>query len=104
MSKMIGVVIMITSKQRASLRAEANSLDAILQIGKGGISENLLKQLDDALEAREMIKIRVLETSLLSAKEACRLICENIDAEPVQCIGTKIVLFRRNKKNPKFGL
>ena len=104
MSKTIGVVIMLTSKQRASLRAEANSLDTILQIGKGGINENLLKQLDDALEAREMIKIRVLETSLLSAKEACGLICENIDAEPVQCIGTKIVLFRRNEKEPKFRL
>ena len=94
---------MLTSKQRASLRAQANNMETILQIGKGGISDNLLTQIDEALAAREMIKIRVLETALMSAREASTIICEQINAEPIQCIGTKIVLFRKNTKNPKFS-
>lgn len=95
---------MITSKQRAYLRSIGHVENAILQIGKGGINENLLKQIDDALEAREIIKITVLETALMSTKTACGEICEAVGAEPVQCIGSKIVIYRESKDNKKIVL
>ncbi|MDP4117706.1 MAG: YhbY family RNA-binding protein [Bacillota bacterium] len=91
---------MITSKQRAHLRAMANTIVSVQQIGKGGIADNLIKQLDDALEAREIIKVTVLETALLTAREACEICAEKLFAEPVQCIGSKFVLYRR-ARNPK---
>ena len=94
----------LTSKQRAQLRGLANSLDPIVIIGKEGIGENLVKQADDALEARELIKCRVLENSMLTAREACDALCEACGAEPVQVIGTKFVLYRRNNKEPKIAL
>ena len=90
------------SKRRAELRAQANKLDTILQIGKDGITDNVLRQIDEALEARELIKIRVLESAMLTAREASDIICGKITCEPVQCIGTRIVLFRENReKNSK---
>ncbi len=95
---------MITSKQRSFLRAMANSIDAIFQIGKGGINENLLKQLDDALEARELIKVRVLPNSGLETREVCRQVAKQLGAEEVQVIGTKFVLYRRSKNNPRIEL
>ena len=95
---------MITSKQRSFLRAMANSIDAIFQIGKGGINENLLKQLDDALEAREWIKVRVLPNSGLETREVCRQVAKQLGAEEVQVIGTKFVLYRRSKNNPRIEL
>jgi len=95
---------MITSKQRSFLRGKANSIDAIFQVGKGGISENLLKQLDDALEARELIKIRLLPNSGLEIREVCRQLAEQLGAEEVQVIGTKFVLYRRSKNNPRIEL
>ncbi len=93
---------MITSKQRATLRKLANGMPAILQIGKGGICDNLLKQIDDALTARELIKISILETALLDTKETCNEIAKLVGAEPVQAIGFKFVLYRRSPdlKNP----
>ena len=91
---------MLTSKQRAFLRAKANGLDAIFQVGKGGITENLLNQIGDALEARELIKLSVLETSMLTAKEASAAICEALGADPVQCVGAKIVIYRPNSEKP----
>ena len=90
---------MITSKQRAALRAMANPLPAILQIGKGGICDNLLKQLDDALEARELIKISILETAMLDTRATCSLLAEKLSAEPVQAIGSRLVLYRESKEN-----
>ena len=90
---------MITSKQRAALRGMANRLPAILQIGKGGICENFLQQVEDALEARELIKITVLETAMLSAREVCSYVAERVGAEPVQAIGSKFVLYRESKDN-----
>ncbi|MCX7614699.1 MAG: ribosome assembly RNA-binding protein YhbY [Clostridiales bacterium] len=89
---------MLTSKQRATLRAMANKLETIVQIGKSGITENVLKQADEALEAREIIKLRVLETSLLTARAACHEMAEALSAEPVQCIGTRFVLYRQSKE------
>ena len=88
----------LTSKQRAQLRSLANSLDTILQIGKDGIGENLIKQADDALEARELIKGRVLETSLMSAREAAEALAPRTRSEVVQVIGTKFVLYRPSHK------
>ncbi len=95
---------MLTSKQRAELRALANGIDTILQVGKGGISETLIAQADDALRARELIKGRVLENSLLSPREVCTALCEELSAEPVQVIGTRFVLYRENPEDKKIFL
>ena len=94
----------MTSKQRAKLRGMANTLSPIFQIGKEGISENFIKQISDALEARELIKITVLETSGDTAKEFCKCLAEKVGAEPVQVIGNKIVLYKKSKNNPKIEL
>lgn len=94
----------MTSKQRAKLRGMANTLSPIFQIGKEGISENFIKQISDALEARELIKITVLETSGDTAKEFCKCFAEKVGAEPVQVIGNKIVLYKKSKNNPKIEL
>ena len=84
----------LTSKQRAQLRGIANSIDTIVHIGKDGITENLIKQANDALLAREIIKCRVLENSMLSAREACEELSRATHSEQVQVIGTKFVLFK----------
>ncbi len=93
---------MLTSKQRAKLRGCANKMDTILQIGKDGINENLIKQTDDALTARELIKMRVLENSPLTAREAAFELAEATGSESVQIIGTRFVLFRRNKDKAQY--
>lgn len=95
---------MITSKQRAYLRGLANRITPILQIGKGGINDNFLKQVDDALEARELVKITVLETALLDTRETCGYVAEELSAEPVQAIGSKFVLYRESRDNKKIEL
>ncbi len=92
---------MLTSKDRASLRKIANSLDTILQVGKGGISEQVVKQADDALEARELIKGKVLENAPAFAREVADELASATNSDVVQVIGTKFVLYRKNKKNPK---
>lgn len=93
----------LTSKQRAQLRGLANSIDTILIIGKDGIGDNLLRQANDALEARELIKGRVLEASMLTAREAAEALAPLTRSEVVQVIGTKFVLYRpshnKNKTN-----
>ena len=94
----------MTSKQRAYLRGLANGLDAIFQIGKGGISENLIKQLDDALEARELIKISVLETAPADVKSLGNEIADNTNSTLVQTVGNKITLYRARKKDSKIIL
>lgn len=94
----------MTSKQRAYLRGLANSLTAILQIGKNGLNEHLIKQVDDALEARELIKLSVLET----APEENRVLAEKIASATtslvVQVVGNKITLYRAKTKNSKIQL
>ena len=92
---------MLTSKQRAELKALANPLEPSFQIGKGGVNDAQAAQIDDYLRVHELIKIKVLENSLLTAREAAEDIAERIGAEVVQCIGSKAVLFKRNKKEPK---
>ena len=94
----------LSSKQRAYLRSLSNDLDVIVHIGKDGIGDNLVKQANDALEARELIKCRVLENSMLTAREACDALSEACRAEQVQVIGTKFVLYKRNPKEPKIEL
>ena len=92
---------MLNSRQRAQLRGLANSLDTIFQIGKGGVTENTVKQVDDALEARELIKCRVLDNSMLTAREACDELSRLTRSEQVQVIGTKFVLYRPSHKKDK---
>ena len=92
----------LTSKQRAQLRALANSIDTILQIGKDGLGENLIKQADDALEARELIKGRVLDNNLeYDARTAAEALAKATRSEVVQVIGTKFVLYRESHSKPK---
>ena len=95
---------MLSSKQRAYLRGLAMKLDPIFQIGKGGISEETLKQVAAALEARELIKLRVLDNSGYTAKEAAEEIAEAIDAEVVVVIGTKFVLYKESEKKKRIEL
>ena len=95
---------MLTSKQRARLRAISSSYDTIIQIGKGGIIDNLLKTVSDALEARELIKLRVLENSDYTPREAADTLAEKLGADVVIVIGTKFVLYRESEKNKKISL
>ena len=94
----------ITSKQRSQLRGIAAGEDTIIQIGKGGITDSVIASVNDALKARELIKGRVLENSMLTAREACDALSEACKAEQVQVIGTKFVLYKRNEKEPKIVL
>lgn len=91
---------MLTSKDRAKLRGIASTEDTILQIGKGGIGDTVVKQAADALAKRELIKGRVLENSMLSAREAAEELAEATASEVVQVIGTRFVLYKRNPENP----
>ncbi|MCQ2406141.1 MAG: ribosome assembly RNA-binding protein YhbY [Oscillospiraceae bacterium] len=95
---------MLTSKQRAYLRSLALKEEPIVIIGKNGIGENLIQQVQDDLRARELIKCKVLENSMLTAKEAMESLCEICRAEPIQAIGSKFVLYKRNEKEPKIVL
>lgn len=95
---------MITSKQRAYLRSLANDMDTILMIGKSGVGEDVVKQADDALTAREIIKAKVLETSPVPVREVAEQIAGRTAAEVVQVIGAKFVLYRKNEKEPKITL
>ena len=92
----------LTSKQRAQLRGLANTIGTILQVGKDGIGENLVKQADDALEARELIKGRVLENNIeYDARSAAAELAKATRSEVVQVIGTKFVLYRETHSKPK---
>ena len=91
----------LTSKQRAQLRGMANELQPIVHIGKDGIGENLIKQANDALEARELIKCKVLENSMMTAREACDELSKATRSEQVQVIGTKFVLYRESHRKDK---
>ena len=91
----------LNSKQRAQLRGLANDIDTIIHIGKDGIGENLIKQANDALEAREIIKGKVLENSMLSAREGAEELAKATRSEVVQVIGTKFVLYRESHSKDK---
>lgn len=89
---------MITGKQRSYLKSLANNIDPILQIGKNGITDTVVRQADEALEARELIKVKVLNNSFLDVKESANKMIEALNAEFVQSIGSKFVLYRKSKE------
>lgn len=95
---------MITSKQRATLRSMANTMETILYVGKDGITENTVKEAYDALEAREIIKGAVQQNCELTAREALNELCERLHAEPVQCIGRRFVLYRESSRCKRIEL
>ena len=94
----------MNSKQRAYLRGLANKIDAIFQVGKNGISDNLIMQVNDALEARELIKLNVLATSPEDISEVAEEIANSTNSELIQTMGNKITLFRARKRNSKIQL
>ena len=89
---------MLTSKERAELRSKANTLDTVLMVGKGGVTENVIAQAETLLDARELVKGRVLETAMMSAREVSDAICEATGADGIQCVGSKVVIYRFSKK------
>jgi len=95
---------MITSKQRAFLRSLANDIDTILMVGKSGVGPDVVKQADDALTAREILKGKVLDTSPVPVRDTAERIAAETGSEVVQVIGSKFVLYRRNEKEPKITL
>lgn len=95
---------MLTSKQRSELRKMAHSLPAVTQVGKGGINQALLDSLDKTLETRELIKVSVLETAGLTAREAMSEICNELKAEEVCDIGFKFVIYRKSENDPKIKI
>lgn len=92
---------MLNSKQRAFLRARANTLETIFQVGRAGVTEGVAAQTSSALDTHELIKLRVLENSLLTAGEAAAALAEETGADVVQTIGTRFVLYRANPKLPE---
>jgi len=99
-----GGIYMLTSKQRAYLRGLANTIEPVLIIGKGGLNDNMMADIDAALEARELIKIKILNNSMTEPKEASIEIAERTGAEVVQVIGGKFVLYRKSEENPTIVL
>lgn len=95
---------MLTSKQRSFLRSQANGLNAIFQVGKSGVTPELRDTVHNALEARELIKINVLDNTLLSSTEAAEMLASRTGADVVQVIGNKFILFRQSKTKPVIEL
>lgn len=95
---------MLTSKERKYLKSLANKLNPMYQIGKAGITENFIKQIDAALETQELIKISILQNSLVEPKEAIDELIEATGANYVQSIGSKLVIYRESKNNKKIEL
>lgn len=95
---------MITGKQRSYLRALANGIKPITQIGKEGVSESFITQLADALEAREIVKVHVLENSGLDVKECANEVVQKVNGEFVQAIGSKFTIYKKSQNNPKIQL
>ena len=94
----------LTTKQRAYLRSQATHIDTIMQIGKGGVGDAMVKTVGDALEARELMKVRVLENSGYTAKEAANEIAEKVGADVVSVVGTKFVLYRESERKKRIEL
>ena len=95
---------MINSKQRALLRSMAATAETVITIGKGGITDSVVDSVTEALNARELVKGKVLESSLLTAREACDELCQRCRAEGIQAIGNKFVLYKRNEKKPRIDI
>ncbi len=95
---------MLNSRQRAQLRAMANDMETILQIGKSGINGNTVKQVTDALEARELIKLRILETCPTNVRETADSLAEAAECDVVQVIGSRFILYKESKNNKTIKL
>ena len=95
---------MLNSKQRAYLRAMSQHLDTIFQVGKGGITDEMCTQIANALEARELIKARVLENSGYTAKEAANEIADAVECDVVSCVGSRFVLYKESEKKKRIEL
>ncbi len=89
---------MLTSKERAELRAQANTIDTTLIVGKDGVTENVIAEAENLLTARELVKGKVLETALMSAREVSDAICEATGADGISCVGYKFVIWRFSEK------
>lgn len=96
---------MLTSKQRAFLRSLATAKESVFQIGKGGLSDNQIEEIDRLLEKNELVKIHVLENALVDARTMCEAVAESIDGcEPVCAIGRKFVIYKRSKEHRTIDL
>lgn len=95
---------MITTKQRATLRGYANQLEVVVYIGKGGLTPTVLKQVNDALAAREMIKCKVQENAPVGPREAAQELAEAAECDIVQVIGSRFILYKQNKKKPIYEI
>lgn len=95
---------MLTGKQRNYLKSLAHDLDSIFQLGKNGLSESFIKQIDDTLETRELVKINILNNSGLSNEEVYSQLVEELEAEFVQSIGNKVIIYRESKDNKEINL
>lgn len=95
---------MLTGKQRSYLKSKANTLDPIFQIGKNGLTENFIKQVDESLETKELIKIKILQNSDLDPTEVANEIANDLGAEFVQSIGSRFVIYRESKENKQIKL
>ncbi len=95
---------MITSKQRAFLRGLANKIDASVQVGKGGINDNMIRLVRDTLEKKELIKIHVLENAFSDTRDVCHELAEIINAEEVQVIGSKFVLYKESREHKRIDI
>ena len=95
---------MITSKQRSYLRSLAHNIDPVVYIGKAGVTENVIKEVDQALEARELVKVKIQEGCELAAKDVANDILPQLEAEFVQAIGRKFTLYRESKENKQIEL
>lgn len=89
---------MMTSKERAELRSQANTLETTLMIGKGGVTDNVIAEAERLLEARELVKGKVLETAMMDPREVSDLLCEATGADGIQVVGTKFVIYRKSEK------
>lgn len=95
---------MLTGKQRAYLKSMANTIEPLFQVGKNGLSDNFIIQVKEALEARELIKIKVLNNSLLDPTEVARDLSEKTESEFVQSIGSKFVIYKESQENKNIEL
>lgn len=94
----------MTTKERAFLRGKANTIEACYYIGKDGLEDNVITGIREVLTARELIKVSVQENCPYTAREACEELCDILNAEPVQCIGRKFVIYKRNKEIDQYGV
>lgn len=95
---------MITGKQRSYLKSLANGIDPIVLIGKEGLTPNVIKQINETLEARELIKVKLLDSSMMDARDTANEVCKVVHSEYVQSIGNRFVVYRESRKNKQIDL